>query len=84
MTVTAIVPERRRDPLEAPRLHKRFAEELMKFEHLLNLGFSNDDIGRMHSKELLVEIARYYRERGQEVKADNYADFEELTNESLT
>ena len=83
MTTTVLLPERRRDPLEAPRLHKRFAEELMKFEQCLNLGFSEDDICRWHSKGLLLEIALYYKNRGQETEADNYTDFEELTNESV-
>jgi hypothetical protein len=85
MEALQVTPRRddRRDPREATRIGTRFADELMKFEKLLNLGFSNDDLGRMHSKELLVEIALHYMNRGVETTAHHYADFEEITNASL-
>ena len=83
LTATPRTRDDRRDPREATRIGTRFADELRKFEMCLNLGFSIDDIGRMHSKDLLVELILHYKNRGETVEADNYTDFEELTNESF-
>lgn len=83
LTATTRTRDDRRDPREAATIHTHFAEKVERFEQCLNLGFSNDDIGRYYSKECLVEIALHYMNRGQKETTHHYADFEELTNESL-
>lgn len=83
MTLTATLPTRRRDPREVATLDRPFAEKVERFEQSVNLGFSNDDIGRFYSKECLVEIALHYMRRREAVAADVYADYIELKNEAL-
>lgn len=82
MTATAVLPQRKRDPREKFLLHVELSEQIEEFENMLNMGLSNDTIGRYFSKESFVRIALYYMNRGQEVGRE-YADFEELTNEVL-
>ncbi len=80
MTLTATLPTRSRDPREAATLDLHFAEKVERFEQSVNLGFSNDDIGRYYSKECLVEIALHYMNRERRAE---YADFVELQNAEL-
>lgn len=84
MTAIATLPQRKRDQREVATLDLNFAEKVERFEQCVNLGFSNDDIGRFYSKECLVEIALYYMRKGENTEGDNYTDFEELTNEALS
>jgi hypothetical protein len=84
MTLTATLPQRKRDPREVATLDLHFAEKVERFEQCVNLRFSNDDIGRYYSKECLVEIALYYMRRREDVEADAYADYIELENEELS
>jgi hypothetical protein len=82
MTLTATLRTQSRDPREVATLNVGFAEKVEYFEQCLNLGLSNDDIGRFFPKESLVEIALHYMNQGRNV-TDAYAEFIELENDAL-